>query len=185
MTSPQPDPTPAPQADPTALAPEAIFSIERWSASSGSDRSSRASIVLTGGDRRWHAHAPGNGAVDALMHAVDDAVARALPEPVELLTYNVHATGHGHAAAAAVTLSIREKSADRGAPAYPGRATHLNVLEASVAAYLDAINGLIVNRGIDVAAAAPLARGARRKDAGEDADARTHAANGLMDVYNR
>jgi hypothetical protein len=58
------------------------------------------------------------------------------------------------------------------------------VLEASVAAYLDAINGLIVNRGIDVAAAAPLVRGSRRKDAGEDADARTHATEGLMDLYN-
>ncbi len=185
MTASQPDRTPASQTDPTALAPEAIFRIERWSASSGNDRPSRASLVLAGGDRRWHAHATGNGAVDALMRAVDEAVARVLPEPLELLTYNVHATGHGHAAAASVTLSIRQASADPGAPAYPGRATHANVLEASVAAYLDAINGLIVNRGIDVAAAAPLARGSRRKDVGEDAEARTHAANGLMDLYNR
>lgn len=184
MTSSQPESTPAPQSDPTALAPEAVFSIERWSASSGSDRSSRASIVLTGGGRRWHAHAAGNGAVDALMRAVDEAVGRVLPEPLELLTYNVHATGHGHAAAAAVTLSIRETSAERGAPAYPGRATHANVLEASLAAYLDAVNGLVVNRGIDAATVAPLARGARHRDPGEEAETKTHAAKGLMDLYN-
>jgi hypothetical protein len=185
MTASQPERQPAAQTDSTALAPEAVFRIERWSASSGNDRPSRASLVLTGGDRRWLAHATGNGAVDALMRAVDEAVARVLPEPLELLTYNVHATGHGHAAAASVTLSIRETSADPGAPAYPGRATHANVLEASLAAYLDAINGLVVNRGIDVAVAAPLARGARRQDASKDAEARAHATDGLMDLYNR
>lgn len=171
------------QTDSVALAPRAAFRIERWSASSGNDRPSRASLVLAGGERRWHAHATGNGAVDALMRAVDEAVARVMPEPVELLTYNVHATGHGHAAAAAVTLSIRETSADPGAPAYPGRATHANVLEASVEAYLDAINGLVLNRGIDVATAAPLGRGPRSKGP-EDVEARAHAADGMMDLYN-
>jgi hypothetical protein len=175
----------ASQTDLTALAPEAYFRIERWSASSGNDRLSRASLVLAGGERRWHAHATGNGAVDALMRAVDDAVARVMPAPLELLTYDVHATGHGHAAAASVTLSIREAGADPGTPAYPGRAKHPNVLEASLAAYLDAINGLVVNRGIDLVAAAPLARGSRHKTSSEDAEARIHAANGLMDVYNR
>jgi hypothetical protein len=49
-----------------ALTPDAAFSLERWSASSGSDRTSRASLVLVGGGRRWYAHANGNGAIDAL-----------------------------------------------------------------------------------------------------------------------
>jgi hypothetical protein len=185
MTASQPDRNATSETDSTALAPDAVFRIERWSASSGNDRPSRASLVLAGGDRRWHAHATGNGAVDALMRAVDQAVARVLRQPLELLTYSVHATGSGHAAAAAVTVSLREASADPGAPAYLGRATHANVLEASVAAYVDAINGLVVNRRIDVAAAAPLMRGAERQAAGEDADSRSHAVKGLLDAYNR
>lgn len=171
--------------DPTARTPEASFRVERWQASSGNDRPSRASLVLAGGDRRWHAHATGNGAIDALMRAADEAVARVLPYPVELTTYNVHATGHGHAAAASVALSISETGAEPGAPEFPGRATHPNVLEASLAAYLDAINVLVANHSIDLATAAPLARGPRGKRSGEEAEARTHAADGLMDLYNR
>ena len=183
MTSTQPEFTPAGD-EPTPVPPEAAFGIQRWSASSSNDRASRASIVLTGGGRRWHAHATGNGAIDALLHAVDDAVARVVGEALELLTYNVHATGHGHAAAAAVTVSIREVSADQDGPSYPGQATHPNVLEASLAAYLDAINALIIDRGIDLASAAPLGRGADSTASSEEPEARTHAADGLMDLYN-
>lgn len=176
MTASHPDPAP--------LAPQADFRVERWQASSGNDRLSRASLVLSGGGRRWRAHATGNGAVDALMRSVDEAVAHVLPAPVELLSYNVHATGHGHAAGALVTLSLREVGAAAGAPSFPGRATHANVLEASLAAYLDAVNGLVADRGIDLATAAPLGRGSR-KAPGAEAEARTHAAEGLMDLYNR
>ena len=172
------------KATPTAAspAPETIFSVERWSATSGNDRPSRASLRLVGGGRTWQGHATGNGAVDALMRAVDEAIARVLSEPVELLTYNVHATGHGHAAAAAVTLSIREFGAGRGAPAYPGRATFENVLEASLTAYLDAINGLLVDRGVDVAALAPAHT--RRHQPATDHETRRHARDSMMGIYN-
>ena len=175
-------PTPKATSTAASLAPEAIFSIERWSATSGNDRPSRASVRLTGGGRGWQAHAIGNGAVDALMRAVDEAIARVLPEPVELLTFNVHATGHGHAAAAAVTLSIREAGSGRTAPAYPGRATFENVLEASLAAYVDALNGLLVDRGVDVAALAPSH--ARRHEPVADHEARRHAKDSMMGIYN-
>jgi hypothetical protein len=178
------EPMTASNTNPTAIAPDAGFQVERWQASSGNDRNSRASLVLAGGNRRWHAHATGNGAVDALMRSVDEAVAQVVPFPVELITYDVHATGHGHAAAASVTLSIREAGADPDAPEFPGRATHPNVLEASLGAYLDAINVLVANHGIDLATAAPLGRGSRGKGAGEETEARTHAKDGMMDLYN-
>ena len=71
MTLAQPDTTPA-------------LSIERWSATSGSERGSRASLVLHGGGHRWRAHADGNGAVDALMRAVDDALAPLLGTGVQV-----------------------------------------------------------------------------------------------------
>jgi hypothetical protein len=143
----------------TSPAPEeqtdAAFSVERWSATSGSQRSSRADLVLDGGGRKWRAHASGNGAIDALLRAVDLALGAVLGDGVELQTYNVHATGHGHETAAVVTLSLRPRGGDPQAPAYPGRGTHDNVLEASLVAYVDAINRLVGHAGVDVAAAAP------------------------------
>lgn len=134
---------------------DAAFSVERWSATSGSQRPSRADLVLDGAGRKWRAHATGNGAIDALLRAVDTALGPVLGEGVELQTYNVHATGHGHETAAVVTLSLRPRAGDPHAPAYPGRGTHDNVLEASLVAYVDAISRLVAHGNVDVAAAAP------------------------------
>jgi hypothetical protein len=78
-----------------------------------------------------------------------------LGDGVELQTYNVHAAGQGHDTEAMVTVSLRLRSDDAHAPAYPGRGVHDNVLEASVLAYVDAINRLVAHGRIDVAAAAP------------------------------
>ena len=70
-------------------------SIERWTATSGSERGSRASLVLHGGDHRWRANAEGNGAIDALMKAVDVALAPLLATAWPWRTYDVHASGPG------------------------------------------------------------------------------------------
>jgi LeuA allosteric (dimerisation) domain len=162
MTSTAPDSIPA-----------AAFAIERWSASSGNRRDSRADIVIEGGARKWRAHAIGNGAVDALLRAVDVALAPVLGEGVELQTYSVHATGDGHDAAAAVTLTLRSRSDDAHAPAYPGRGSHENILEASLVAYVDAINRMLAHGNVDVAAIAPASDGSpapTRADESETAD---------------
>jgi hypothetical protein len=159
------------------------FSIERWSATSGSERQSRANLVLAGGGRHWRAHANGNGAVDALMRAVDEALGPVLAEGVELLSYEVHATGHGHAAAAEVELTIRDRGALSEAE-FAGRAVHPNVLEASIAAYVDAINRLLSDREVDVAAIAPLGGGSDERTAEAAAEARRRTANTIMQLYN-
>ena len=122
---------------------EPVFTLERWSASSASNRPSRANLVLTGANRAWRAHASGNGAVDALLRAVDTALRGVLGEGVEMQTYNVHAAGQGHDTDAMVTVSLRLRSDDEHAPSYPGRGVHANVLEASVLAYVDGINRLV------------------------------------------
>lgn len=131
------------------------FTLDKWSATSASNRPSRANLVITGASRAWRAHASGNGAVDALLRAVDTALASVLGDGVELQTYNVHAAGEGHDTDAMVTVSLRLRSDDEHAPAYPGRGVHANVLEASVLAYVDAINRLVAHGRIDVAAAVP------------------------------
>jgi 2-isopropylmalate synthase len=151
------------------------FTLDKWSATSASNRPSRANLVLTGADRAWRAHASGNGAVDALLRAVDEALASVLGDGVELQTYNVHAAGEGHDTQAMVTVSLRLRSDDAQAPAYPGRGVHENVLEASVLAYVDAINRLVAHGRIDVAAAVPAPRATSRPVIEDEQAHRSHA----------
>jgi hypothetical protein len=169
--------------DPTATH-EPIFAVERWSATSGSARSSRADLVLTGAGRRWRAHTNGNGAVDALLKAVDIALGAVLGEGVELQTYNVHATGHGHDTSAAVTVSLRPRSGDPHAPAYPGHAVHENILEASLTAYVDAINRLVTHGNVDVAAAAPAPDATEVPARAGDADTSERHKERFMEMFN-
>lgn len=163
----------------------AAFAIERWSASSGSSRASRADLVISGGGRNWRAHATGNGAVDALLRAVDTALVAVLGDGVELQTYNVHATGDGHDAAAAVTVSLRSRSDDPHAPAYPGRGVHENILEASLVAYVDAINRLVAHAKVDVAAAAPAPGQTTVPSRADDGDTSHRHSERFMEMFNR
>ncbi|MEJ7803624.1 MAG: alpha-isopropylmalate synthase regulatory domain-containing protein [Candidatus Limnocylindria bacterium] len=165
-----------PQTDTTSA-----LSIERWSATSGSERGSRASLVLNGGGHRWRAHADGNGAIDALMRAVDDALAPLLGEGVVLATYDVHAAGPGHETKASVSLSVRSR-ADADGPPYAGRFVSENVLEASVGAYVDAVNGLLVATGVDIASAVPSPGTTDTHET--DPEHRTGAKDRIMSAYN-
>ena len=161
------------------------FALERWSVTSGNSRPSRAILALRGAGRAWRAHAEGNGGVDALLRAVDMALAPLLGEGVELGTFNVHAVGTGHDAAASVTLSVRARAADDHAPGYNGRGVHANVLEASAIAYVDAINRLLSHTGVDVAAVAAAAAPPRRSRADAvDSESRQRRLEPLMGVYN-
>jgi len=158
------------------------LSIERWAATSGSERGSRASLVLNGGGHRWRAHAEGNGAVDALMRAVDDALAPLLGRGVALATYDVHASAPGHEATASVALSIRSM-ADPDGPLFAGRATSENVLQASVGAYVDAVNALLADTGVDIAAAVPSPGETDRHET--DPEHTSGAKDRIMSAYNQ
>lgn len=177
--------TTASSAATTATERGAAFTLERWAATSGNARLSRANLAIRGAGRTWRAHATGNGAVDALMRAVDVALAPFLGDGVELQTYNVHATSEGHDTAAVVTLSVRVRSDDQHAPAYPGRGVHENVLEASLLAYVDAINRLVLHGNLDVEAAAPpLGDGEHAARLDEPEGRRGHGER-FTDLYNR
>jgi len=165
-------------------ASSATFRVERWSASSASARPSRADLVIDGAGRKWRAHATGNGAVDALLRAVDEALTSILGGGVELQTYNVHATGDGHDAVAAVTLTLRARSDDEHAPGYPGRGEHENILEASLMAYVDAINRMVAHAGLDVAAAAPAPGETAVPSRAEDGDSSERHHERFMEMFN-
>ena len=160
------------------------FAVERWSATSGNSRPSRASLALRGAGRTWRAHSEGNGGVDALLRAVDVALAPFLGEGVELETFNVHAVGAGHDAAASVSLSLRARASHDHAPAYTGRGVHTNVLEASVIAYVDAVNRLLAHAEADVAAIAAAAHPPRTRSKGLEHETRQRRLEPLMDLYN-
>ena len=169
-----PSPTPLPDH-------EATLAVERWSATSGSERASRANLTLIGGGHRWRANAGGNGAVDALLRAVDNALAPLLGPGVVLVSYDVHSSGTGHEAKASITVGIRRGDAPDG-PIYPGRAVHDNVLQASVEAYVSAIGALLAEEGVDIAAAVPSPGETDRHET--DPDHRSGAKDRIMSAYN-
>ena len=164
--------------------PGGAFSLERWSATSGNSRPSRASLALRGAGRTWRASSMGNGGIDALMRAIDVALAPFVGDGVELESFNVHAMGTGHAAEASVSLSIRSRTAGAHDPGYAGRGVHANVLEASAIAYLDAINRLVAHAGVDVAAVAAAVRPNRQRTAAIQPESRQRLLEPLMGLYN-
>ena len=155
--------------------------LERWSATSGSERGSRANLVVAGGGHRWRANADGNGAIDALMRAVDNALAPLLGDGVVLESFDVHATAGGHEATASVSLGVRRRAAPDG-PIHVGQAVDENVLQASVVAYIDAVNALLADEGVDIASAVPTPGETDRHDA--DPEHRSRAKDRIMSAYN-
>ena len=159
------------------------FAVEQWAANSASNRASRASLVLTGAGRKWRASAVGNGAVDALLKAVDRALEPVLGEGVELTEYVVEATGRGHDAAATVHVSIRPRAEGNGT-SFSWDSDGRNILGASVAAYLGAINELVIEHAIDVARLAPAPGDTARHEAAPDHEVLSGARGRLMGAYN-
>lgn len=120
--------------------------LARWTVTSGSNVNSRGAVVIASGDHQWEAAAEGNGAVDALFRAVDEAIAGVLSGHPRLLSYDVHAVAEGPDAEGRVTVAIAPPPAAEGARGtgrYVGEVTSTNIIAASIEAYIDAINELL------------------------------------------
>ena len=155
--------------------------IERWAASSGSERTSRANLTIVGGGHRWRANADGNGAIDALLRAVDSALTALLGEGVILTSFEVHAKGGGHEAQADVSVGVQRRDQPE-APVYAGGAIDENLLQASVVAYIDAVNALLAAEGIDVASAVPSPGETQTHET--DPDHKSSSKDDIMSAYN-
>jgi hypothetical protein len=141
--------------------------LARWTVTSGSSVNSRAAVVLRAAHHDWQASAEGNGAVDALLRAVNLALAEVLGGAPLLLAYDVHALAEGPDAEGHVTVRIAPPLSASGARAegrYTGEVASTNTIAASVEAYVVALNAM-------------LADGAWR-GAAEDAGARRGRAPG-------
>jgi hypothetical protein len=122
------------------------LTLARWTVTSGSNIQSRGAVVIASGEHQWEASAEGNGPVDALFRAVDRAISGILTGHPRLLAYDLHSLGEGTGARGAVTLRIGPPEAAVGARAegsYEGEASSENIIAASVAAYLIAINRML------------------------------------------
>lgn len=151
------------QADPIRL--------RRWTVTSGSNVNSRAAVVLTAGGHDWKASAEGTGAVDALLRAVNVALAEILGGDPLLLEFDVHSLGQGPAAEGRVTIRIAPPAAaigGRAAGRFTGEVRSTNIIAASVEAYVVALNALL---GDDSWASAAADAGARRGPASRSVSA--------------
>ena len=109
--------------------PEPI-SLERWTVTSGSNVNSRAAVVLHAGRQDWQASTEGNGPVDALLRAVDEALADVLGGHPLLLGFDVHALAEGPSAEGRVTVRIAPPATATGQRAggrYSGEMASTNI----------------------------------------------------------
>lgn len=120
--------------------------LARWTVASGSNIQSRGAVVIVSGDHQWEGAAEGNGPVDALIRAVDTALADVLGGHPRLLAYEVHAVTEGPDAEAAVTVRIappESATGHRAAGRHRAEAHNVNMIAASVEAYISAVDELL------------------------------------------
>ncbi len=118
----------------------------RWTSTSGSNMNSRGAVVIHGADHDWQASAEGSGAVDALLRAVNLALAEVLGGAPLLLAYDVHALSEGPSAEGRVNVRIAPPLSAKGERSdgrFSGEATSTNIVAASVEAYVAALNAML------------------------------------------
>jgi 2-isopropylmalate synthase len=106
----------------------------RWNASIGSGGAATASVVVNRDGAQQSGDGQGNGAVNALLQAIDVAIGI----PCELEEYTVEAVTPGEDAQGQVRLRIRA-----GDKVYNGHGLATDVVEASARAYLAALSKVV------------------------------------------
>jgi 2-isopropylmalate synthase len=134
-----------------------LVGLEHWAAASRQGESSSGSVSLFFDRRTYRAFAGGNGPVDALLKAVDSALEQIIGGRPTLLDYQLRSVGSGEDAQGEAMIKIVEPGtpADAEVPrTYTGHGLSTNVVEASLRAYLAAINKLIAEHPVAAAAEA-------------------------------
>jgi 2-isopropylmalate synthase len=154
--------------------------LERWTVTSGSNANSRAAVVIRGGTHDWKASAEGNGPVDALYRAVDRALSDLLDggHP-QLLGYDVHALQAGPSAEGRVTVVIAPPASapdHRQGGRFTAEVSSTNTIQASVEAYIRAVNDMLATEPWVGAAAAAAEVAAERRVQKRGGAAETGAA---------
>ncbi len=132
-----------------------LVRLEHWAAASRQGESSSGNVSLFFDGRTYRAFAGGNGPVDALLKAVDNALEQIIGGRPVLVDYQLRSVGSGEDAQGEAMVKIQgPKLGGEGiAQAYTGHGLSTNVVEGSLRAYLAAVNKLIAEH--DVASQAP------------------------------
>jgi 2-isopropylmalate synthase len=130
------------------LAVPEIYQLDYLHVASGNTTVPTATVRLTREGESFEEAACGDGPVDAAYRAVD----RITGLSVTLLEYNIRAVTGGKDALGEVQVKVRDNG-----HRFSGRGTSPDVIEASVRAYLQAINKLLAarERGATIATGAP------------------------------
>ena len=141
-----------------AEVPQAVR-LEGWNVTSSHGGKATGMVSLSVGDEEQAKAAIGNGPVDALFAAVDDALQPVFGWHPVLETYEIKAVSGGEDAQGRVLVRCRRSSdVGPGALVVSGHGLSTNIIEASIEAYLVAVNKL---HGASVGPASPAYLAAR------------------------
>jgi 2-isopropylmalate synthase len=117
--------------------------LEGWSVTSSHGGNATGTVTLTVAGQERSAEATGNGPVNALYGAVDKAIEPVLGWTPILSEYEIKAVSAGEDAQGQTLVRCR-RSTDTGSGAFTvtGHGLSTNIIEASLEAYLVAINKL-------------------------------------------
>ena len=144
-----------------------LVQLEHWASASRQGESSSGNVSLFYEGRTFRAFAGGNGPVDALLSAVDNALEQIIGGRPRLTDYQLRSVGQGEDAQGEATVKIAAPMSDDEAPAiFTGHGLSTNVVEASLRAYLAAVNKLIAEHPVaaEAVAAARERRAAARPE---------------------
>ena len=139
----------------TAGAPDDSTSLVRldgWSVTSSHGGRSSGSVALTIRGEALTAEGSGNGPVDALFGAVDAAVEPQLGWKPTLTDYEIRAVSGGEDAQGQVLVKARRSTDEADAESATGHGLSTNIIEASLEAYLGALERLVALTGAEDAA---------------------------------
>ncbi len=114
------------------------YKLEDFRVTSGNNISPMAEVILRSGKDKLTASATGDGPIDACFKTIDKAIG----QKGKLIDYRVKAVTSGKDALGEASLKVAFKD-----DVVIGRASSTDVIEASVLAYMNAINRLSMRRG--------------------------------------
>ncbi len=123
--------------------PAEIFGLDSFHVTSGTSTPPTATICLQVQGQRYQEAAWGTGPVDALYRAID----RITSLQCRLEDYSLKAVTSGQDALGEVTVRVAARRGEEGEVAMLGRGVSTDIIEASVKAYLAAVNKLCLTTG--------------------------------------
>jgi 2-isopropylmalate synthase len=149
-----------------------LVRLEHWAAASRQGESSSGNVSVFFAGNTYRAFAGGNGPIDAVLSAVDNALEKIIGSRPTLLDYQLRSVGAGEDAQGEATIKLGLPDDEHiPPPTYTGHGLSTNVVEASLRAYLSAINKLLAEHpvtadAVQQARAAQPSRPPKRNAAG-------------------